>query len=123
MPGKRPEQGSAGAAVLVCGLAPSPDALLSCDSSVYSRHYRHVDVSVFQSLSEMLRAIELRYDIVHLLGPLAPGGRLIDADATLLGTDLIAKCCEAGVKLLWVAHENKPENYISGFRAAGRLLT
>lgn len=122
MPGKRPRRESNGASVLVCSLDPCPTVLLQGDAGAYSRYYKHVDILVFQRISALLRAIELRYDMVHLFCPLAPGGRLVDADSTLFGSDLIARCCESGVKLLWVANENNADDYVSGFRAAGRRV-
>ena len=120
--GKRPQRAPSESRVLVCCLDPCVGAQLDVDASVYSRHYKRVDVAVFHSVGELLRAVELCYDIVHPFTRLAPGGLLVDAEATLLGSDLIAKCCERDVKLLWIADENKPDDYVKGFRATGKRL-
>jgi hypothetical protein len=81
-----------------------------------------VDAVFFSTISDLLGAIKNGYDIVHLFGPLAAGGLLTDASGeTLLGTELIQKCCEGNVKLLWVANENKPDDYVRGFNAGKPL--
>jgi hypothetical protein len=61
-------------------------------------------------------------DIIHLSAMVAPGGWLSGGDSLVQGTDLIARCSEHQVKLLWIASENRSEHYISGFRAAGKRL-
>ena len=48
---------------------------------------------------------------------------MIDAAGTTIsGTELIEKCCDAGLKLLWIASENPPDGYIKNFRARGKKL-
>jgi hypothetical protein len=97
--------------------------LFDADYEVYLRHYRHVDAIALSGIGELLAAIKSGYDIVHLFSHLAPGGLLVDAcDATLIGSELIDKCSERDVKLLWIASENKADDYVKGFRVAGRPL-
>src|ERR1700685_3412059 len=38
-----------------------------------------------------------------------------------IGAELIEKCCNSDVKLLWIASDNKPDGYIKGFKAAKPL--
>jgi len=112
-----------GTKVLVCSLDQRFHASFAADSAIYLRYYRHVDAVQLSSLEELFQAIEGAYDIVHLFCPLAPGGLLMEASATpLSGSDLIAWCCERDVKLIWIANENKADDYIKGFRAAGKVV-
>ena len=109
--------------MLVCSLDPSLRESFEADSSVYLRYYRHVDSAFFLGIRDLLEAIENRYDIVHLFGRLSSGGLLSDtSDATLLGTELIGKCCERDIKLLWIANENKTDDYVRGFKMTGKSL-
>lgn len=108
--------------MLVCTLDTCFGAQLEADASVYSCHYKRVDVAVYQSIGELVKAVDLSYDIVHMFTRLAPGGLLVDPEGSILGSDLIAKCCEKDVKVLWIASENKSDDYIKGFGAAGKPL-
>jgi len=68
------------------------------------------------TIHELLQTIG-GYDVVHLFVDVSPIGLMVDASANeISGTDLIEKCCDSGVKLLWVASDNKPEGYIKGFK-------
>jgi len=40
----------------------------------------------------------------------------------ITGTELIRRCCDQSVKLLWAASDNPPERYINGFGARGKRL-
>ena len=109
--------------VLVCSLDTRFRDSLEADSSVYSKYYRGVRTVFFSRMSDLLRAIESGYDIVHLFSPLSPTGLVADGQSTTLsGTDLIGKCCESEVKLLWIANENEARDYVKGFNAAGKPL-
>ena len=120
---RHPRQVVTESKVLVCSLDPRFRESFGVDSKVYLRHYRHVDAVFSSSIRDLLGAIENGYDIVHLFSPLAPGGLLADSsDVTLLGSELIGNCCERDVKLLWIANENMPDDYVKGFKAAGRPL-
>lgn len=109
--------------VLVCSLGHDFPELFEADRSVYSRHYRSVDSVLFPSISDLLGSLEKGYDIVHLFCDLSPGGILADSKGTTIsGTELIVKCCEKDVKLLWVASGNKGDDYIKGFMLKGNRL-
>lgn len=95
---------------------------LESDSDVYSRHYPRVDAVFLSGIKELLKRIETGYDVVHFFGRFS-GGVLIDASgATLTGSELIEKCCGRDVKLLWIASENQADDYVKGFKAAGKTL-
>jgi len=108
--------------VLVCSLGPGFDDLLRQDSSTYSRHYSRVEVCAFGSVSDLRRAIVAGYEVVHLVCTTVAGGFLETGADRISGTQLIAECCECGTKLLWVAGENAPDEYVRGFGASGRRI-
>lgn len=122
MSGNIPERAQVHARVLVGAIGPSYSGLIQADFDIYRRNYRAVDRITFECVADLFQAIERAYDIVHLFIPLASGGRLLHADRALVGGDLIAKCCECGVKVLWIANENQPDDYVRGFRAAGQKI-
>jgi hypothetical protein len=119
---RHPQQIITESKVLVCCLDSGSREAFIADSEVYLRHYSLVDV--FSSgIGDLLGTIEKGYDIVHMFSRLKPGGLLADAsDVTLPGSELIEKCCKRDVKLLWIANENNPDDYVKGFKAAGRPL-
>ena len=110
-----------GARVLVCSLDNSFHTIFEADCMVYQRHYRMLDTALISGIPELLVAIEKRYDIVHLLCGISLDGLLTDQNMALSGTELIRKCCDADVKLLWIANENNAPRYIRGFRVRGML--
>lgn len=115
--GRCPQQVVTDSSVLVCSLDASFREALEADSTVYLRYYRRVDAVFLSSIKDLLGAIRTGYDIVHLFSPLGPGGLLTDSgNATLVGTELIQKCCERDVKLLWIANDNMSDDYVEGFR-------
>jgi hypothetical protein len=112
-----------GSKVLVCSLHPKFAELLSVDSNSYGQFYPTPTATTFASVQELCGAIAKGYDIVHLFCDASPEGIITDGGgATTTGTTLIQACCDSGVKLLWVASENKPEAYIKGFKANGKPL-
>jgi hypothetical protein len=95
----------------------------AADSSSYSKYCGAVDAVHLSDIEDLLAFVAAGYDIVHLFCPMLSGGMLIDGkQRTLLGSDLIAHCCKHDVKLLWVANGNKGDDYVQGFRAAGKPL-
>jgi hypothetical protein len=109
--------------VLVCGIGPQLQELTESDSAVYSRYYTNLDTALFSDVNDLMDAARRGYDVIHLLVQLSPGGLLSRlGDSPVFGSDLIQVCCEQGVKLLWIAYQNNSDDYVSGFKAAGKSL-
>ena len=106
----------------MCSLGAGPRAVLDADAATYKRWYKHVDIANVDTCTELMALVERGSDIIHLSATVALGGWLTGSDAPVQGTDLISMCSEHQVKLLWIASENSPEHYISGFRAVGKRL-
>ena len=105
-----------GTRVLICGLDRKFRELIDTDAKVYSQFYPSTTIAPCTTIHELLRTI-VGHDIVHLFVDVSPIGLITDASASeISGTDLIDKCCDSGVKLLWIASDNKPEGYIKGFK-------
>jgi hypothetical protein len=112
-----------GSKVLVCSLDPKFAELLDADSRLYGRFYAALRKATFAGIQELSAALGEGYDIVHLFCDASAEGIITDSSgATISGTSLIQKCCDSGVKLLWIASENKPDAYIEGFKAGGKPL-
>jgi hypothetical protein len=112
-----------GAKVLVCALDSRFDHLLKEDSQVYGQYYRSTTTAILPSVQVLLRSIEKKYDIVHLLCDVSEKGTITDANGgEIAGTELIQHCCDQDVKLLWNGSDNPPERYIKGFGARGKRL-
>jgi len=110
-----------GTKALVCGLYSKFDELIKADSSVYSQFYPSTTVTPTTGIRELLGTIR-GFDIVHLFADVSPTGIMADTKGNeLVGTELIGKCCDSDVKLLWVASDNKPDGYIKGFKVAKPL--
>lgn len=110
-----------GSKVLVCSLDPKFAELLDADRNSYRRFYPTTTAVTFTSVQELSAAIGKGYDVVHLFCDASPEG-IAAGGATITGTSLIQMCCDSGVKLLWIASENKPDAYIKGFKAGGKPL-
>jgi len=112
-----------GTKVLVALLNPQFAELAGIDFRSYSKFYPATSQNVFESVEKLLGEIGNRYDVVHLFCDVMPDGNIIDSGGRAIApTQLIKRCSESDVKLLWIASENKPEGYIKGFNAAGRSL-
>jgi hypothetical protein len=112
-----------GAKVLVCALDNRFDDLLKGDSEVYARYYRATTTAVFPSIQALLRHLEQKYDIVHLLCDVTANGTITDFNGEdITGTGLIQRCCDQNVKLLWSGSDNSADRYIKGFGARGKRL-
>ena len=83
--------------MLVCRLGSCFGPQFDGDACVYSRHYKRVEVAVFHSVAELVKAV--------------------------FGTGQIAKCCERDVKLLWIASEGKSDDDVKGFAVGGKRLS
>jgi hypothetical protein len=113
-----------GSKVLVCGLGSRFEGLVSNDSVIYARFYRFTTKTLFSTISDLTNAIgRQQYDIVHLFCDVPHTGSIADNEGnTISGTELIQECCNANVKLLWIASDNHPEGYIKNFKARGKRL-
>jgi len=112
-----------GAKVLVCAVDSRFDDLLKTDSEVYGQYYRATSSPVLPSIQALLGRLEEKFDIVHLIADVTEAGTIRDAGGQeIMGTELIQRCCDHDVKLLWAASDNPPERYINGFGARGKRL-
>jgi hypothetical protein len=112
-----------GAKALVCAVDSRFDDFLKADSEVYGHYYSATTAAVLPSIEALLGRLEQKYDIVHLLADVTETGTIRDASGDqITGTELIQRCCDHDVKLLWAASDNPPERYINGFVARGKRL-
>jgi hypothetical protein len=112
-----------GSRVLVCSLDAGFRDLMDADRHAYSQFYASTETAVFDASDGLIAALAKRYDIVHLFCDVLPDGKLADSsDSILTGTQLIQKCCESNVKLLWIASNNESDRYISGFNARAKRI-
>src|SRR5690242_19454062 len=87
--------------VLVCSLGPKFAVLLDTDGKIYSQNYPSTTSKSFAGIDDLLNAIRNGYDVVHLFADVSSAGIIAGADGkNCLGTELINRCCDAGVKLL-----------------------
>jgi hypothetical protein len=112
-----------GAKVLVCALDNRFDELVKKDAEIYGRHYKATTTTIFPGLQALLERLEQNFDIVHLVCDVTQNGTISDATGKeITGTELIQRCCDHDVKLLWCASDNPAERYIKGFGARGKRL-
>lgn len=99
------------------------DELLQTDTQIYRRLYASTTENGYLALQELKEALCQRYDIVHLFCDVSPSGIIADSSGgRITGTELIEKCCDSNVKLLWIASDNQADGYIKGFKARGKRL-
>jgi hypothetical protein len=112
-----------GSKVLVCGLGNRFEELVSSDRAIYERFYRSTK-ALFPTILDLTEAIRRQqHDIIHLFCDVPPTGIIADnVGNTFAGTELIQECCDANVKLLWIASDNRPEGYIKNFGARGKRI-
>lgn len=119
---RRTKDEVSGPRVFVCSIDHRFDDLLKEDSEVYSQFYPATTTVVLHSIEAVSGRLE-KYDILHLMCDVTESGTIKDDDGhEISGTDLIQRCCEQNVKLLWIASDNLPERYIKGFGARGKRL-
>ena len=112
-----------GSKVLLLSMEPKFAELLQIDINSYRQFYPTPTAITSASLQELTAAIGKGYDICHLFCDVSPVGNIVDASGTQIsGSSLIQKCCDAGVKLLWIASENRPDAYIRGFKSQKQQL-
>jgi len=108
-----------GTRVLVCALDTRYSALAVEDAKTYKKYYAATTAIDNATANDLLRYITGGYDIVHILCDVNESGI---AGSSLSGTGLIESCCAADVKLLWIASDNDPNAYISGFNLRRKRL-
>jgi hypothetical protein len=112
-----------GSKVLVCGLGLQFQEGVAADGEIYERYYRSVETATFSEIRELMDAVSRSPDIIHLFCNVSPGGEIANPDGTpVVGTELLDRCCEFNVKLLWIASDNESEVYIAGFKARGKRM-
>jgi hypothetical protein len=112
-----------GTRVLVCAIDNRFDDLLKQDSEIYGRYYRATTTALLPAIQALLGRLEQTSDIVHLIADVTESGTIRDASGhQITGTELIQRCCDHDVKLLWAASDNPPDRYINGFGARGKRL-
>ncbi|HKS74740.1 MAG TPA: hypothetical protein VJQ82_16165 [Terriglobales bacterium] len=108
----------AGTKVLVCALDARFGDAMNSDSNQYRRIYPATTANVFSGVEELKQAIAQPYDIVHFYGDVSQDGKI----AGISGEQFVDLCCNANVKLLWIASDNKSENYVKGFPVKGKKV-
>jgi hypothetical protein len=113
-----------GSRVLVCALGNKFEGLVGNDGEIYKKFYQSTTKAQFLRLPDLIEAIERRYDIVHLFCDVPSSGVITDDDGNIMpGTELIQRCHDANVKLLWIASDNQPDGYIKNFGARGKRIS
>jgi len=111
-----------GARVLVCAFAQRFEGLLKLDFDVYGQYYRATTTQLFPDIQALPARLEQKYDIVHLIADVAESGAIRDASGhEIMGTELVQRCCDQDVKLLWLASDNPP-GYTKGLGVRGKRL-
>ena len=108
-----------GTKILVCTLDARFQQFLNSDSQQYKRLYPATSAKLFSAVPALTQAIGQPHDIVHFYGDVSPEGNI---SGGLNGAQLLDVCCAANVKLLWIANDNKPENYAKAFDARGKKI-
>jgi hypothetical protein len=109
-----------GTRVLVCSSEDSMSAIGSEDARIWQRHYPATTSVTASSIDELCGILDQGYDVIHLLWKTDSEGTFLDSN--IRGTNLIEQCCDADVKLLWIACDNDPQAYIKGFSARGKRI-
>jgi hypothetical protein len=109
--------------VLVAALDQKFAELVSIDGRCYCAVYPDAKQKSFENVEGLLKAIGDGYEVIHLFCDVTADGEITGGQGReLSATDLIDGCCKSGVKLLWIASDNKPEAYVKGFKPAKKPL-
>ena len=109
-----------GTKVLVCAIGSRFDDLVRQDAEIYRYFYPATTTAKFSDVQELVDSLSRQYDIVHIFCDVSAAGCLNESPTT--GTEIIAKCCDCNVKLLWFASDNPGEGYMKGFNARGKPI-
>src|SRR5205809_459322 len=112
-----------GSRVLVCALDPRFDDLLKADSQIYSKFYTFTDLKICSNIQQLNHLMNQSFDLIHLFAEVSSEGLVISSNGECItGTQLIAACCGANVKVLWLANDNEPEGYVKGFNVRKKRI-
>jgi hypothetical protein len=112
-----------GTKVLVCAIDSKFDDLLKADSEIYGRYYRATITTLLPTVEALVGRLGQKYDIVHLICDVTEKGTIMGTSGDeITGTELIQRCCDQNVSLLWSASDNPAERYIKGFGARGKRI-
>ena len=90
------------------------------DARIWQRHYPATTSVTASTIDELSGVLDDGWDVVHLLWKTDLDGTFLGSN--IQGTGLIEQCCDANVKLLWIASDNDPQAYLKGFIARGKRL-
>lgn len=109
-----------GTKVLVCALESVFFAQMNADAEVWRHHYPATNDVVLSGPDTLFQAIDTSYDVIHMFASINQNGTFLDSEVG--GTELIRRCCASNVKLLWIASDNEPSGYITGFDSRGKRI-
>jgi hypothetical protein len=108
---------------MVCGLGAEFAKFVTADSPIYKRFYSSTVATLFADADELIKALSRQYDIIHLFGNVSSTGLITGTNVNgIAGTELLQRCCESNVKLLWIASDNEADRYVKAFNARGRRI-
>src|SRR5690349_13610406 len=112
-----------GTKVLVASIDARFAGLVESDGQVYKRSYPATSMEVLAGVAGLNQALAQKYDVVHLLCDVSADGSITDSSGkTIAGIDLVQKCCDHDVKVLWVGSENREDAYNKGLNARGKKI-
>jgi hypothetical protein len=93
--------------VLVCCVDQRFADAAAIDAQTYARHYRSVQSATVADEPELRLLLRQGWDIVHLFCAFRSDGMIERLD--IPGRQLLLACRHAGVTLVWIASEMRPE--------------
>jgi|SRR5436305_1674380 len=112
-----------GTKVLICALDAKFEDLRKNDERIYRRFYPNTTSLVAASIADFRRALNDKFDVVHLFCDVDAQGAISDAaGGRITGTELLQACVDSAVKLLWIASDNFADPYNAGFKTKGVKL-
>jgi hypothetical protein len=97
-----------GSKVLVCTLGTEINPLADADAAVYRRYYPSSETTTVATLADLDHVITQHPDILHLFCSITSSGDITDKiGGYMLGNDLMERCCDHQVKLLWIERVSK----------------
>jgi hypothetical protein len=116
---KRSHEEVSSTKILVAFSDPKFQEIADADARSYSLFYSAPTVKRFESFDELFSKIREKYDVIHLFCDVSEDGKVVDRDRRKIeGAALIQTCCDANVKMLWLASENHPERFRKAFESS-----